>query len=122
MTHSADHLLWGLILAAASAAVMFVARNRVIRRRLRWTVGALAVYLLVHGVAWYLAPADPAAASRFPQATTLENLLLAFAVVSAGVALVFNPWFSDRMRERAPAIVQDALLVGTFATVARSTK
>lgn len=107
MTHSADHLLWGLISTAATAALMAVARNRAIRRRLRWTLGALAGYLLVHSIAWYVAPIDPATVSRFPQAPTLENLLLAFAVVNAGVALVFNPWFSDRIAFAGLAIQVD---------------
>jgi small-conductance mechanosensitive channel len=116
MTHPAGHLLWGLTLAVGAIAVMAIVRNRVIKRRLTFALVALGGYLVVHGIAWYLA-VDPAAAPRFAQADKLEGLFLAFAIINAAVALLFNPWFAERVPDRAPAIVQDAIVVGLFGLV-----
>jgi small-conductance mechanosensitive channel/CRP-like cAMP-binding protein len=37
--------------------------------------------------------------------------LLGLAIISLAVAIIFNPWVGQRARNRAPAIVQDALVV-----------
>ena len=39
-----------------------------------------------------------------------EKVLGAFALINAIVTLLFNPWFQDRVSDRAPAIVQDAII------------
>jgi small-conductance mechanosensitive channel len=45
-------------------------------------------------------------------------MLLALAAINTVVALLFNPWFADRIRDGAPAVVQDAIVVGLFLAVA----
>jgi small-conductance mechanosensitive channel len=50
-------------------------------------------------------------------ASFVENLLLALAGVNTAVALLFNPWFSDRVRDRAPAVVQDAIVAALILAV-----
>ena len=43
---------------------------------------------------------------------------MAFAVVNLLVALTLNPWRTDRLPDRFPAIVQDTLLILLFGVVA----
>jgi small-conductance mechanosensitive channel len=54
----------------------------------------------------------------FPNEDAVERLLLAFAAINAVVSLLFNPWFQDRVFDRSPAIVQDALVVVIFGGAA----
>ena len=90
---------------------MAVVRNRVIRRRLQFSLLALLVLAVLHGVAGYA----PAVASH---QAALERLLLALALINAAVTLLFNPWSEDRVFDRSPAIVQDTVVVALFAAAA----
>ncbi len=45
-------------------------------------------------------------------------LLMAFAAINAAVALALNPWKFDRLPERFPSIVQDALIILLFGLAA----
>ena len=47
----------------------------------------------------------------------LSRLTLVLAVVNALVALIANPWRSDRPSERIPAIVQDVTVVVMFGVI-----
>src|SRR5262245_59521704 len=76
---------------------MVVVRNRVIRRRLFFSAAAGLVAALIHLFAGW------------PPAVDL--LILVVATGNGLVALLFNPWFRDGESDRAPAIVQDALVV-----------
>lgn len=58
-------------------------------------------------------PADVAA-----QLATLSPLLLAFGVASLVVVVAINPWREDRLPDRFPTIVQDALIIVLFALIA----
>ena len=90
---------------------MALARNRVVRRRLRFTLVALAAIAAVHYGRIYAFP-------QFTSAPTIEQLLLALALINAAVTLLFNPWFDDRVLDRSPAIVQDTLVVAVFGGAA----
>lgn len=114
MTHSTAHLFWGVAFLAVALGLTAVIRNRMIRRRLLFASGVMGAYLALHGALAYLVPA----ASPLPQGDAIESLLFAFAVVTAGVTLLFNPWFENRMPDKAPAIVQDAVVVGVLVLVA----
>jgi small-conductance mechanosensitive channel len=48
----------------------------------------------------------------------IEPLLIAFGAINAVVALAINPWKGDRLPDRFPTIVQDAIAIGLFAIVA----
>ena len=52
------------------------------------------------------------------QIRTASPLLLAFGIANALVVLVINPWRVDRIPERFPNIVQDALIIALFAVTA----
>lgn len=111
--HPAAHLVWGAALALGAIAAMAFLPNRVIRRRLRLTIAAAIAYVGLH-----LLIVGQLAAIPREGALELEKLLLTLAIVNTIVALVFNPWFSQRTVDRAPAIVQDFVVVAAFAVVA----
>jgi small-conductance mechanosensitive channel/CRP-like cAMP-binding protein len=109
-----------LIIAAASLVVALMARaftvNRLIHSKLR-----LAILALSGSVAATLVLAFAAlpAGSELPgQIGSIGHLLLALGLVSLVVVLVINPWRVDRVPERFPNIVQDAIIIGVFAVVA----
>jgi len=45
-------------------------------------------------------------------------LLLSFGVINGAVALIINPWRADRLPDRFPTIVQDAIGIALFALAA----
>jgi small-conductance mechanosensitive channel/CRP-like cAMP-binding protein len=110
---------WAIALAVATLAAMAVVRNRVIRRRLRFTLFTLAALLVLHAVAHHVPELaglqDP---QRLGKEQSVEQLLLVLGLISTLVALLFNPWFQDRVPDRSPAIVQDALVVAVFGGAA----
>ena len=59
----------------------------------------------------------PAGSDLPGQLGSLANLLLALGLVSLVVVLVINPWRVDRVPERFPNIVQDAIIIALFAVV-----
>lgn len=84
-----------------------------IRRRLRFTLLTLFALAALHLAAHQNPPII-----SFASEAAVEQLLLAFAAINAGIALLFNPWFQDRVFDRSPAIVQDALVVAVFGGAA----
>jgi small-conductance mechanosensitive channel len=110
---------WALALAVATIVAMAVVRNRVIRRRLRFTLLTLAGLLVLHAVAHHFPEVaglqDPL---KLAKEQTVERLLLTLGLINTLVTLLFNPWFQDRVPDRSPAIVQDALVVAVFGGAA----
>jgi small-conductance mechanosensitive channel/CRP-like cAMP-binding protein len=109
VAHDPGHLFVGIAIMVAVAALSAATRNRMIRRRLVASLVVLTAYLVVHLMLFYV---PSIGASESWQAwVTFERLLFDLALINAAVALLLNPWFSDRVPEHAPAIVQDALVV-----------
>jgi len=110
----------GLIVGAASLAVALLARaftvNRLIHGKLRMAILALAGHLAAT-LFLVLVPL-PSTSQLGPQVTSVGNLLLALGLVALVVVLAINPWRVDRVPERFPNIVQDAIIIGVFAVVA----
>src|SRR5205085_11811143 len=52
------------------------------------------------------------------QARTLIPLILAFGTATLVVVVAINPWREDRLPDRFPTIVQDALVIGLVALMA----
>jgi small-conductance mechanosensitive channel len=109
--HTIDQLVGALVLAGIAIAALAFFRNQVIRRRMAFTLVGVAAGVVVHFAV------DFGLLDRTSAAALVEKLLFALAVINTSVALLFNPWFSDRVRDRAPAIVQDALVIGVFLAV-----
>lgn len=105
--HPYAHWVAAAALAAAQAILILVVRNRAVRRRLLFSAAVAIAAAVLHLLAREL----PAVAWLGGAGGRLEQLFLAFSAVTAAVALVFNPWFVEAKSARAPAIVQDALIV-----------
>ena len=96
-------LLITLVLRGASA-------NRHVRGRLIASSFAFAAYALVGAAVSFLSLSG----ELLVQARAAQPLLLAFGVINAAVALIINPWRSDRLPDRFPTIVQDSIVIGLF--------
>ena len=88
--------------------------NLLVRRRL-WTSGLLfGAHAVGAGLAVY-APLPPDVAA---QIRTFNPLLLALGLATLIVIVAVNPWRQDRLPDRFPTIVQDALIIALFALIA----
>ena len=88
--------------------IMSVTANRLIRRRFRLSV-VLTVLYLAADVATTL---YPLAAATIQQVNSFGKLALVAAVINAAVLLLINPIRQDRVPERFPLILQDAIILG----------
>jgi small-conductance mechanosensitive channel len=114
------HLVLGLGLSGAAVAAMAVVRNRFMRRRLLFTLVLGIAYLAVHLIR--VGAGDVPGFAQFDDleriGASLEPLLASLGIVNLLVTLAFNPWFHDGSVERAPSIVQDAIVIALFGSVA----
>ena len=101
----------GLALFITTLVLRGASANRHVRGRLIASSFAFAAYALIGAAVSYL-PLSPALLGKL---APIQPLLLSFGVVNAGVALAINPWRSDRLPDRFPTIVQDAIVIGVFA-------
>ena len=85
--------------------------NRHVRGRLNVSAFAFAIAALSAAALF----SDRISASMQEQLATIRPLLLAFGVINGVVALIINPWRHDRVPDRFPRIVQDAIVIGLFA-------
>ena len=88
-------------------------RNTLIGRKLRLSLYLVAAALVLYGIVRWDAESDMA-----PNLATIQYLLILLASINAAVALGVNPWREDRVPDRFPAIVQDAIVIGLFLLVA----
>src|SRR5688500_2610303 len=89
--------------------------NRLVKRKLRLSIFFLGVYSVVHALV-LLRPGlvEPAA---WPAKT--EELVLAAALINLLIVGLVNPLRADRVPDRFPSILQDAIVLGMlllFAT------
>ena len=105
--HLVAHFWVALALLVVSVGLMRAVRNRVIRRRLLFSALLLVLSVALHVV--IVERPD----SEFLQTNgaRIELLGMAFAFVNAFITLLFNPWLKDHVSDRAPAIVQDTMVV-----------
>ena len=110
----------GVAALAAALAVRGLSRNRLVNRKLTLSFFLLAGYIAVQ-VLFALRPdlggggiaGDAASAIR-----PFERLALTAAIINLLVTAFVNPLRADRVREGFPAIVQDAIVIGTLLVVA----
>jgi small-conductance mechanosensitive channel len=105
-------VILGVAAIAAMLGMMSFTINRLVRRRLR-----LSVVLLVAFVLSDLVLIVVAGGRLHPSAETLEQigafarLAVAAALINAAVALLINPLREDRVPDRFPTILQDAIVL-----------
>ncbi|RPJ84092.1 MAG: hypothetical protein EHM18_12475, partial [Acidobacteria bacterium] len=106
-----------LVLLVALAALLLplqaITRNGFIRGKLRFSllviVAAAAYEIASH---YYQLQTD--------QPSALGKLLFALAIINAIAVLLFNPFKQEKISDRYPRIVQDAVVVGAFVLIATS--
>jgi small-conductance mechanosensitive channel/CRP-like cAMP-binding protein len=109
-----------LVIGVVALALALLARaatiNRLIRGKLRLSLLAFAAYLAATLLLMF--GQFPAGAELADRIRSLGDLLLALGLVSLVVVLAINPWRVDRVPDRFPNIVQDAIIIAVFAIVA----
>ena len=100
-------MIAALVTAVVALGLSVATRNRVARGKLRFAavVAAAAAALAAAWRVPQLAAAIP------PGVGAIDELLVALAIIVAGVAVLLNPFTVDRPSARFPNIVQDAVIV-----------
>lgn len=111
---SASHFYTSLGLLAAAVLLALVVKNAWIQRRLRLTTILAATAVGLH-LALLSGPWLGAYVTQF---VVFERLILALGLIHGLTTVVFNPWLTHGAPERAPGIVQNALVLGVFAVFA----
>lgn len=107
------HVAFGVTLLLLSVGLSLGARSPQARRRFQLTSWIAATALLIHaGLV-----AGPWLDSYKNQLYAIEWLLIALSLIHGVVSLAFNSIVSVDGHERAPAIVQNALVFGVFGLV-----
>ena len=90
--------------------MMSLTVNRLIRRKLRLSVILLVAYVAVDlGSALYGNRLSP---ETHTQVAAFARLALAAALINAAIFLLINPLRVDRVPDRFPVILQDAIVIG----------
>src|SRR5215510_1817597 len=100
-----------VVLFIAVLIIGAVSPNRHVRNRLLVSGFTFAVYAALAAAIRYreLTP------GMQQQVETIQPLLLVFAAINGFVAVTINPWRVNRVPDRFPTIVQDAIVIGFFA-------
>ena len=106
--HPISHLISGTAALVAAVAIWGVTLNRVVRRKLRLSIFLFGLYAAAH-VLFVLRP-DLAPAPD-TDLYSLERLAFAAALINLLVVSLINPLRTDRVPDRFPSIVQDALVI-----------
>ena len=109
------HLIAGTAALVAAVAVWGLTLNRIVRRKLRLSIFLFGIYAAAHLV-FALRPA------LTPRIDTdlysFERLALAAALINLLVVSLINPLRADRVPDRFPSIVQDAIVIGMLMLIA----
>jgi small-conductance mechanosensitive channel/CRP-like cAMP-binding protein len=103
------HLLLGIAAIVAMLGIMSFTINRFVRRKLRLSVALAAAYIGLHLLGSFTA-LNLSALTRL-QLSAFARLAAAAAVINAAVVLLINPLREDRVPDRFPSILQDALVI-----------
>ena len=104
----------GAVLFVTALGAALASGNRLVARKMRLSVYLLGAFLVLR-VVLLRGVLD---AGVVPQAEIVNRLLLLLASINGVIALGLNPFRDDRVPDRFPAIVQDAIVVGLFLAVA----
>jgi small-conductance mechanosensitive channel/CRP-like cAMP-binding protein len=110
----ATSIIVGIALLVVTLALRGASLNRLVRSRLATSALLFGTYAAASALATY-GPLPPEAAQ---QIHWFNPLLLSFGLAMLVVVLAVNPWREDRLPDRFPTIVQDAIIIALFALVA----
>ena len=111
------HLTAGAIALVVALAAQAFTVNRLVQRKLRLSVVLLAGYVLAHLV-FLGRPALAPLPTPDSAAYSFERLALAAALINLFVVVLINPFRHDRVPDRFPSILQDALVIGLLFLIA----
>lgn len=100
----------GVVAMAATLALFVAVSSRYVRGRLKFSGWLLIAFFALEG-------AVAQGVGDVELLSALARLVLLLAVINLVIALLFNPWRSDRPSERVPAIVQDVSMIALFTIV-----
>jgi small-conductance mechanosensitive channel/CRP-like cAMP-binding protein len=109
------HLVVGVTALAVSLAISSFTVNRLVRRKLRLSIFFLLGYILLHVLVALRPELMPADASAV---LSIERLVLFAALLNLVIVSLLNPLNADRVPDRFPSILQDAILIGTLMLIA----
>src|SRR5687767_14836904 len=115
MAHYPGHLIAGAAALVLALAISSFTANRLVRRKLRLSIFLLGAYVVGHIVAAVRPDLWPADNSKF---YSFEQLALAAALINLFVVALLNPVREDRVPDRFPSIVQDAVVIGVLLLMA----
>ena len=107
-------IIVGIALLVVTLALRGASVNRLVRSRLLASSLLFGTYAAAAALAAY-GPLPPEVAQ---QIRSFNPLLIAFGLATLTVVVAINPWREDRLPDRFPTIVQDALVIALFAIVA----
>ena len=118
MPHYPAHFYMGVAAFAATLLVWGLTVNQLVKRKLKLSIFLLAAYVAVHLVFLVQPDLGGGATDLTSPIRPFERLALTTAVVNLLVIALINPLRADRVRDRFPAIVQDAIVLGMLLIVA----
>ena len=118
MPHYPGHLLMGIAAAAATLFISNFSVNRAVRRKLKLSTFLLGAYIATN-LAVALRPELVGAGREAvdAQLRAFERLAFAGALINLLVISLLNPLREDRVSERVPTILQDAIVIGLLLLV-----
>ena len=114
MAQYPSHLIVSVVALAATLAVSSFSANRLVKRKLRLSVLLLGVYVLLHAVLLFRGDLLPVVGFDL---YSIGRLVLAAGLINLLVVALVNPLREDRIPDRFPSIVQDALVIGLVLLV-----
>ena len=118
MPHYPGHLLMGVAGLAATLLVSNLTVNRVVQRKLKLSAFLFLAYIAVNLLV--AVRPDLAGAGRVEvdaQLRAFERVGLAAALINLIVVSLLNPLRRDRVADRFPTILQDAIIIGLLLIV-----
>jgi small-conductance mechanosensitive channel/CRP-like cAMP-binding protein len=115
MPHYPGHLLMGVAALAATLVISNFTVNRVVKRKLKLSIFLFATYVAVNLLA-ALRP-DLVGVANDAQLRAFERLGFAGALINFLVITLVNPLRVDRVADRVPTILQDAIVIGLLLFV-----
>jgi small-conductance mechanosensitive channel/CRP-like cAMP-binding protein len=108
--HYPEHLILGVAALAVTLGIMSLTVNRLVKRKLRLSVFLLAIFVAINLL--LIAAPSRFSATTAGQLGAFEKLALAAALINALVISFVNPLRADRVPDRFPVILQDAMVIG----------
>ena len=110
---SGPYVMASMVVLVVTLVLLFVAKNAALHRRLRLTLALASAAVVAH----FVNAGGAVPPGLVDDILKVEQLVLTLAVIHGVLTLLLHPWFSPAPAERAPGIVQGALVIGVFLLV-----